>query len=201
MSPRLKERKARSTRLFAALLCVTFMVLFPLPRPSYGSSGNAVTVKVRDALLQDQDGRSVRFRSDAIGEKLVFVTFTYTTCTTICPVLDSIFIKLQEKLGERLGRDVTLLTLSIDPVNDTPLRLRQHAQKIGAKKGWVFLTGQKADIDHVLSGLDVYSSDIRKHPPALFIADGKRNVWRRLNGFPSASRAMSILRELEDERR
>lgn len=160
----------------------------------------AVRVQLHDLPLLNQDGRPLRFKSDVIGNRLIAITFTYTTCTTICPILDSIFVKLQDKLGDRLGREVFLYTLSIDPVNDIPPRLKSYAGKLKAKPGWDFLTGNKTNVDKVLSGLDMYSGDILNHTPSILVGDGKSGVWRRFYGFPSADKLLTALNELSAAR-
>ena len=131
--------------------------------------------------------------SDFIGDRLAAVTFTYTTCTTACPILDGIFKQVQARLGDKLGKDVILVTLSIDPVTDIPQRLKAHAQKIEARPGWSFLTGKKQAVNRILKALEVYSSDIFNHPPTVFIVDGQQGLWTRVNGYPSTSKVMKEL--------
>jgi protein SCO1 len=161
----------------------------------------AVRVSLYDLEMQDQTGRTVRFKSDIVSDRLVAIAFTYTTCTTICPILDSIMFNLQRRLGSRLGTDVFLITMSIDPVVDTPSRLMSYSKKLRALPGWTFLTGRKENVDRVLTGLDMYSADILKHQPSIIIGDGRRGVWRRYYGFPSADRIMAGLNELAAGRR
>lgn len=159
-----------------------------------------VRVQLHDLPLLDQDGKQQRFKSDVIGDKLVAITFTYTTCTTICPILDSIFVKLQDKLPGRLGKDIFLVTVSIDPVNDIPPRLKSYAGKLKAKPGWSFMTGNKVNVDKVLVGLDMFSADILNHTPSILVGDGKSGVWRRFYGFPSADKLLAALNELSAAR-
>lgn len=186
-------------------IVVIVMALWAAAAPSAALSASAkpsfVNITLQDLDLQNQDGKRLKFKSDAVGDRIVAMTFTYTNCTTICPVLDSIFVRLQDLVGPNLGKDVALLTLSIDPVNDSPARLKQHAAKLKAKPGWTFLTGKKTDVDIILKGLDVYAPDIYDHPPAVFVGDGKKNVWKRLYGFPSAEKIMAMIKEFEDARK
>lgn len=178
------------------------LALSALPDQAAFSAADAggVKVKLHDLELQDQTGRRVRFKSDVIGDRLVAISFTYTTCTTICPILDSILVSLQGKLGSRLGKDVELITVSIDPVTDTPSRLMAYARKLKAQPGWTFLTGRKADVDKVLVGLDMYSADILNHPPSILIGDGRRGVWKRYYGFPSADKLLAAINEMTTAR-
>ena len=85
---------------------------------------DVVHQNIPDAELLNQDGESVRFLSDVIGDKLAAITFTFTSCHTICPRLDAIFAKLQEQIADDLGEDTVLVTMSVDPVNDIPERLK-----------------------------------------------------------------------------
>jgi protein SCO1/2 len=156
---------------------------------------NIVNLKVPDLELVNQDGEKGRFMSDIIGDRLAAVTFTYTTCATACPVLDGIFKKVQKRLGEELGKGTILITLSIDPITDIPPRLRAHAEKLKAKPGWYFLTGEKQTVNRVLKALEVYSPDIFNHPPTVFVVDGKREVWSRINGFPFTNKVLKVMDE------
>jgi protein SCO1/2 len=191
------------TRLWRYLFILFACVWLNQPLSAVAASNKfaSATVKLHDLELLDQDGKTRRFKSDVIGDRLVAITFTYTTCTTICPILDSIFVTLQKKLGARLGKDIHLITMSIDPVNDIPKRLKAYARKLGAQPGWTFMTGSKVNMDKVLVGLDMYSPDIYNHPPSIIVGDGKTGTWQRFYGFPSADKILASLNELQKARR
>lgn len=167
---------------------------------STGGVSKSSRLKVPDMELLNQDGEKNMFVSDFIGDKLAAVTFTYTTCTTACPILDGIFQQVQDRLGERLGKEVIMLTLSIDPVTDIPPRLKAHAQKVKAKPGWSFLTGDKKSVNSILKALEVYSTDIFNHPPTVYIVEGRQGLWTRVNGYPSTSKVMKELDRFHDAR-
>jgi len=191
--------KTNSWRILLILVSCVWLSQ-PLPAVAAPATFASATVKLHDLELLDQDGKSRRFQSDVIGDRLVAITFTYTTCTTICPILDSIFVTLQKKLGARMGKDFHLITMSIDPVNDIPKRLKAYSLKLGARPGWTFLTGSKVNMDKVLVGLDMYSPDIYNHPPSIIVGDGKTGTWQRFYGFPSADKILSSLTELQKAR-
>lgn len=142
-------------------------------------------VKLRDREMVTSKGEPVRFVTDVLADRIVAIDFVYTSCTTICPALSSVFSLVQEKLGDRAGTEVWLISISVDPVRDTPRRLTAYAGNFDAGEGWIWLTGEKAKVDSVLNGLGAYTADIEEHPPMLLIGDAERGVWRRLFGFPT----------------
>src|SRR5690349_20038865 len=96
-----------------------------------------------DVELIDQDGKKVHFYSDVLKGKTVVVNALFTTCTSVCPPMNRNMERIQEALGERVGRDVFLVSITVDPDVDTPARLKDYAKKFHAGPGWVFLTGKK----------------------------------------------------------
>jgi len=159
-----------------------------------------IDVQLHDLELVTQDRQRVRFKSDVIADRLVAMTFVYTTCTTVCPVYNAIFTQLQDLLGERLGTDVVLVTMTLDPARDVPRRMKKEAKKFKAKPGWVYLTGKKQNVDQVLRGLDAYFADFTQHPPMAIVGDGRTGIWKRFNGFPQAERLLAMIDDLEAAR-
>ena len=112
------------------------------------------------------------------------VDFIYGTCTTICPILSAGYSHLQRKLGTD-STSVRLVSITIDPENDSPAVLKEYLEKYQAKPGWDFLTGSRRDIERVMNSFDAFFRDKMDHKPLTFIrspADGK---WIRLYGLLS----------------
>jgi protein SCO1 len=99
--------------------------------------------------LVTQDGKTVHFYSDLLKGKMVVINFIYTKCRDSCPMETAKLAQVQRMLGDRVGRDVFFYSVSIDPERDTPAELKDYADKFHAKPGWLFLTGEKNDIDLV----------------------------------------------------
>jgi len=157
-------------------------------------------VDLRDLALVDQDGRQVSFVGDVIGDRIVVMDFVYTSCTTICPVLSAVFGQVQERLGDQLGDEVALVSVSVDPVRDTPQRLKAYAARHRAQPGWVWLTGPKTTMDEVLNGLGAYSPNFEDHPAMVLVGDGRTGEWSRFVGFPSPDRLMEQVNALQAAR-
>jgi len=164
------------------------------------AAGAAARVTVVDRALQNQDGATVRFATDVVGRDIVVMDFVFTTCTTICPILSSKFARIQEQLGDRLGKGVKLVSVSLDPVRDTPARLKAYGAKFKAGPSWSFLTGAKDDVDEVLKGLGAYVPNFQDHPPMVLVGDGKTGRWVRVNGFPDPKNIVATVDEMASAR-
>lgn len=105
--------------------------------------------------LVNQEGKSVRLKSLLESGKPVVVDFIFGTCTTISPVLSACFSNLQSKLGDD-SQKVHLVSISIDPENDTPKVMREYLTRYRANPGWDFLTGSREDIDTVMKSFNAY---------------------------------------------
>ena len=143
-------------------------------------------VALSEALLLDQGGRRVRLAQDVIGERIAVVNFIYTSCTTVCPVSSATFQQLQQRLAaSSLGREVVLVSITVDPLRDTPQRLREYGARYRAAEGWTWLTGAKPDVDGALKGFGVYTPNFEDHPAMVLVGDARAGKWTRFFGFPS----------------
>ena len=165
------------------------------------AEGTPAQVRLHDRTLVDQDGRMVKFASDVIGDRFVVIDTFFTTCAQICPILSAIFQELQERLGSRQGKEVVLVSLTVDPVTDIPPRLKEYAQSWNARPGWVFLGGEKQTVDQVLAGLGLYSPDFNAHPAMFLVGDARSGSWTRFYGFVSPDRILERIDELSAARR
>lgn len=159
-------------------------------------AGTSADVKLHDQSLLTQDGERVKFASDIIGDRIVVMDFVYTTCTTVCPVLSAVFAQVQERLGDRLGQEVLLVSVSVDPTRDTPARLKAYAAKHQARDSWVWLTGEKPRVDQVLTGLGAYAPRFEDHPAMVLVGDGRSGSWVRFFGFPGPDQILAAVDQL-----
>lgn len=200
-------KKLRNRRAFTALAALAMMgaLLLAGAARAYDSARDAshhqaemgkaklANVKLLDLELIDHEGRRARFKSDVIGDRVIVLDNIYTTCTTICPVLTAIMGSVHQKLGERAGKEVSLVSLSVDPVTDTPQRLKAYARR--HKVAWNLWTGQKAAMDQILKGLGIYTPDFTDHPSSILVGDGKTGTWTRYFGFASPDQIVEKVNE------
>ena len=164
-------------------------------------AAESADVDLRDRQLVDQHGREMMFVTDVIGDDIVVMDFVYTTCTTICPVLSALFTQVQKKLGDDVGNGITLVSMSVDPIRDTPQRIKAYSAKHGAGDGWIWLTGDKPVVDDVLTGLGAYSTNFEDHPSMVLIGDGRTGEWQRLFGFPNPDRIVQVVNDMRERRK
>jgi protein SCO1 len=111
--------------------------------------------------LQTQDGKTVRFYDDLIKDKIVTINFFYAKCEGICPTVTANLAKAQKILGDRVGREIFMTSISLKPEHDTPAVLKEYADMFKAKPGWSFLTGKPDDIELLRRSLGFTNLDPR----------------------------------------
>jgi cytochrome oxidase Cu insertion factor (SCO1/SenC/PrrC family) len=148
-------RKLEQARVWIALLAGLALAWCLRPgKPAEGHFPNVVLV--------NQDNQRVHFYDDLIRGKLVVINFMFTSCESLCPRTTGNLVKVQNLLGDRLGRDVHMISISVDPANDTPASLKKYTQTFQVKPGWQFVTGSRADIELIRQKLGVYEKDKEK---------------------------------------
>ncbi|HKG58654.1 MAG TPA: SCO family protein [Pyrinomonadaceae bacterium] len=153
-------------------------------------------LSIPDAVLLDQDGRRVRFYTDLIKGKVVIINFVFTSCTIVCPPLGANFARIQTALGERLGKDVHLISITRDPEMDTPAKLRTWGAKFGARPGWTLVTGEKAQIDEVLLALIGDIARKGEHSAIVLVGSDARGVWKHDYGLAAPARLLKLADDL-----
>jgi protein SCO1/2 len=153
-----------------------------------------------DVELIDQDGKPRRLYSDLLKGKTVVVNAFFTTCTSVCPPMTRNLEKVQDALGERFGRDVFFISISVDPEVDTPERLKDYAQKFHAKPGWMFLTGKKENIDWALYKLGQYVEDKNDHTTGIIIGNEATGLWKKALGIAPATELIKLVAGVADDK-
>ncbi len=152
-------------------------------------------LNIPDTPVVDQKGRRLNFYSDLVKGKTVAINFIFTTCTAICPLLTANFRRVQTDLGEHAGRDVELISISVDPTTDVPERLRAFATKFKAGPGWTFVTGDKSEVDALLKALGAATADKNDHTPLVLIGNERSGYWTRVYGLSPPATLARILAE------
>jgi protein SCO1/2 len=188
-------RLPRLTLFLSALLAVQ-----PMGKV-YAQSDSGTPPETRqnipDVELIDQDGETVHLYTDLVKGRVAALSFIFTTCTTICPLIGADLGRLQMELGQSLGNDMALISVSVDPATDTPQRMKAWGAQFGAKPGWSLLTGDKETVNQLLKTLGLYTADIQSHSPFLLLVNDRTGDWTRVNALETPPpRIAEMLRKM-----
>ena len=114
-----------------------------------------------DVAVTSQEGKKYHFYTDLVKGKTILVNFFYADCNGICPRMTSNLLKIRTALGDRVGRDTFIYSISLKPEHDTPAVLKEYAGMFKAQPGWSFLTGKPDDVEHLRRSLGFTNLDPR----------------------------------------
>lgn len=154
-----------------------------------------VTLNVPGVKLVREDGKSVLLPQELDDGRPVLVNFIYTTCFGICPISSQTFAQFQKGLGSEAAK-VHLVSVSIDPEEDTPPVLRQYARKYHAGPGWNHYTGTIEASIATQKAFGVYKGDKMNHDPVTLMRVAANQPWLRIDGFATAEDLLRIYRRL-----
>ena len=153
-----------------------------------------------DVELINQDGKKVHFYSDILKGKTVVVNAFFTSCTSVCPPMNRNMEKIQEALGNRVGRDVFLVSMTVDPETDTPARMKEYAQKFHAGPGWIFLTGKKENLDWALYKLGQYVEQKDDHKTIFIIGNEPTGLWKKAFGMANVAELVQVVESVVNDK-
>ena len=151
---------------------------------------------IPDVEVLDQNGDALHFYSDLIKGKSVAINFIFTNCTTICPPLAATFARVQKEMGDKVGKDVHFISISVDPLTDTPERLKAWGSKFKAGAGWTFVTGDKQEMNKLLNALGASVSRREDHSPTVIVGNDLKGVWTRTYGLARPAQLMRLIMDV-----
>lgn len=154
-----------------------------------------VGYSVPDVQLVRDDGKQVSLPAEMNDGRAVVLNFIFTTCSSFCPLSSQTFREFQQELGPDRER-VHLMSISIDPEQDTPARLRDYAHKFAAGPGWQHYTGTLAASLAAQRAFGAYRGDKMSHTPLTLMRAAGAKTWRRIDGFATPSELLSECRQL-----
>jgi len=165
--------------LVASILVLAVVVVAVRAR---AEAASAARDYFTDTILVDQNGHSHRFYSDLIAGRVVIMNIIFTGCRSSCPIIMGRLLELQDLLGPKRS-DVSILSISVDPVLDTPQMLHAYADSLQAGPGWYFLTGAKDAVDTVLRRIGNRSSKPEDHSDVIVVGNDASGTWIKLTAI------------------
>lgn len=147
--------------------------------------------------LVNQDGKTLKFYDEMIKDKVVLINFFYATCHDACTLETAKLRQVQEALGDRVGRDIFMYSISIDPSQDNPATLKAYMDKFQVGPGWQFLTGNEADINYLRKKLGLYEDGQSKseHTMNMIIGNEATGRWKVRSTFDNPKVLAKVLGE------
>ncbi|SFE15328.1 SCO family protein [Nitrosomonas sp. Nm166] len=156
-----------------------------------------------NVALYTHEGKAVRFYDDLIRDKVVAINMIYAQCAGICPIATANLVQVQNMLGERVGRDVFMYSITLQPELDTPEVLRQYAERHGIQSSWKFLTGAPEDIKLVRYRLGFFDRDENidnvkeNHTGMVRIGNDALNRWSMAPALSEPQQIMATINHLD----
>lgn len=146
-----------------------------------------------DVVLLNQNGERMRFYSDLLQGKVVIINSFFATCQGSCLPMNRNLEKVQEALGDHVGKDVYIISISVDPSVDTPASLKEYAKNLHARPGWYFLTGDKQNVDLALNKLGQYVNDKQDHLNIFIIGNERTGLWKKAFGLARSDELVKVV--------
>lgn len=182
--------------LFACAQSIAQVKSTNISAPAGGSIQEAQTPAHKyftDVVLINQNGEKMRFYSDLLKDKVIIINSFFGTCQGSCLPLNRNLEKVQEALGDRIGKDVYIISISVDPTVDTPANLKEYAKRLHAKPGWFFLTGAKQNVDFALSKLGQFVENKQDHLNIIIVGNERTGLWKKAFGLAPSSELVKVV--------
>jgi len=167
------------------------------PKPS--ATPKPAQTYFTDVILVDQRGEKLRFYSDLLEDKVVIINSFFGTCQGSCLPMMRNLQKIQTALGERVGKDVVFISISVDPTVDTPATLNAYGKKLGAGPGWYLLTGEKANVEFTLKKLGQFVDTREDHLNIIIIGNERTGLWKKAFGLASSDEIIKVVESVVND--
>lgn len=142
--------------------------------------------------LVDQNGKPENLAQLMDGRTVVINTI-FTTCEASCPLMEKTFATIQDHYAQQMGKELLLVSISVDPENDTPAKLKAYAKTMKAKDGWYFLTGTKEQVDYALKRFGVPAEKRDMHSNLMFAGNDRTGLWKKIHGTAKAEEIVPVV--------
>lgn len=173
------------------------------PMPQSASSGEAQSPAQKyftDVELVNQNGEKLRLYSDLLKGKVVVITSFLATCTAACPAKNRNLERIQDAFGARLGKDLLILSITVDPVTDTPERLREYARSYHARRGWHFLSGKKENVDWALYKFGQYVENKDDHLNIMVVGNEASGLWKKAFALANSGELIKVIESVLNDK-
>ncbi|MGF7213513.1 protein SCO1/2 [Skermanella aerolata] len=173
--------------------------ILSLPLGLEPSKSDSSYDRLPNTILQSQDGKSYRFYEDLVKDKIVAINFFYTKCRNVCRLTIQNLAETQRLLGGRVGRDIFMYSITLQPEIDTPETIKEYVKVYDVQPGWLFLRGSRADTDMLRRKFGLASSDPaidadpNQHIGNIWFSNDATDRWAASTPFDSPEEIVETL--------
>jgi len=160
-----------------------------------GATATLVRLILPELQMVRSDGKTVSLPAEVDDGRPVVVNFIFTTCGSICPLMSQVFGQFQTQLGAD-SQQVHLISISTDPEEDSPAKLRAYARQFGARPGWDHYTGTLEASQAAQRAFGVYRGDKMSHTPVTLMRAAPGEPWTRIDGFVTPEELLQNYRKV-----
>lgn len=189
----LRKLTARRLVVICFFVCITMGT--PARSQQTGSSAEQTPAHkyFTDVELINQDNQKMRLYSDLMKGKTVIINSFFTSDQGSSLPMNRNLKAIQEALGERVGKDVIIFSISVDPTTDTPAQLKEYAKKLGGGTGWYFLTGDKKNVEFALYKFGQYVANKQDHSNIIIIGNEPTGLWKKAFGLANSDNLIRVV--------
>lgn len=189
----MKSVHSLNTKGTIAPAAMIAMLFFAITANAQQSEASAAQKYFTDIALLNQNGEKMRLYSDLLKGRTVIINSFFATCQGSCLPLSRNLEKLQQALGDRLGKEAYIISISVDPEVDTPAALKAYAKKLNARPGWYFLTGDKQSVDFALKKLGQFVDNKQDHLNIFIIGNERTGLWKKAFGLAKSEELIKVV--------
>ena len=156
---------------------------------------NGAAIYLADLPLVDQDGKTMDLYKDFIAGRRIVLHSFFSRCEGSCPVMMTTLQALQKQLGARLGKDVHIVSITVDPDHDTPEVLDDYAKLVKAGPGWHFLSGSNEQVTTALRRIGQYTDAPENHMNLIIVGNDANGDWRKVHGLAGVKEVVTEIME------
>lgn len=149
------------------------------------STDAAAEAKAREYFtnieLIDQNGQRLAFYDDVLKGNIVVISFIFTNCQGACPLMTRNLTMIRDMLPSNVRDEIQFISISLDPVRDTPTAMKEFAQTHDAdQERWLWLTGQPDNVNLITKKLGSYTDELEAHTTTLIAANVRDAHWTKI---------------------
>lgn len=152
-----------------------------------------------DTLLINQDNKTARFYSDLLKDKTVVINSFYASEHQGCTAMFLNLVKVRNALGSA-AKNVAFISITVDPLRDTPATLKALSQRFNVDAGWSFITGKKENVELALKKLGMFVTDKDDHVMILIIGNERTGLWKKALAMGRPDEIAKIITETGNDK-